>query len=134
MRSGKTLGAAALTGGALVILFWVLYLSRVITLEGGDPVIATFEGAFPVADAVLALLLVTAGIGLIRGKPHGLFAFVGAAAMTLYLGILDFTFYSQRGLYTKGDLESAVELAVNLLCLGGGGLGLWFGWRLWRRA
>jgi hypothetical protein len=50
--------------------------------------------------------------------------------MSLYLALLDLTFYSRQGLYTA-DAGSVLELIVNGLCLGGGLLGLRCGWTLW---
>jgi hypothetical protein len=122
--------AATLTGGACVLAFWIMYFASSAALGHGDPTVHAFEGAFLVADAVFAVLLVASGIALLRRRPVGPFLLVAAAAMSLYLALLDLTFYSRQGLYAA-DPGSMLELVVNALCLGGGVLGLRCGWTLW---
>jgi hypothetical protein len=118
----------------LIVLFWALYFTGGIELSDAHGAIAAFESAFLVADAILTVGLVTAGIGLIRGRRYGLFCLVGSGAMTLYLGILDITFYARQGFYDQITPDSAIELTVNALCILGGLAALWFGWKLWRES
>jgi hypothetical protein len=120
----------AFVGSGLLVLFWVLYFSGVLAFGDGDTMMTEFEAAFPIADAVLATILFAAGMGLWRGRRFGGFCLTAGAAMTLYLGILDFTFYSRQGLYAPLTSDGAVELVVNLLCVVGGLVGLGFSWIL----
>jgi hypothetical protein len=122
--------AATLIGGACVMAFWAIYFASSAALGHGDPTVHAFEGAFLVADAVFAVLLLASGLSLLRRRPAGTFLLVAAAAMSLYLGLLDLTFYSSQGLYAA-DAGSMLELLVNALCVGGGLLGLRCGWTLW---
>jgi hypothetical protein len=131
-NSQTWLGRAALLGGGLIVLFWTLYFAGVIELGAPGSAIAQFEDAFLIADTILTLALIAAGIGLVRGKSFGLFFLIGAAAMTLYLGVLDLTFYARQGFYAHLTTESLVEFSMNLLCILGGSFALWFGWKLWR--
>jgi hypothetical protein len=124
----------AFSGSGLLVLFWVLYFSGALAFGGDDPLMTEFEAAFPLADAMLAGILFTAGLGLWRGKRFGDFCLTAGAGMTLYLGILDLTFYSRQGLYAPLTSEGAVELFVNLLCVVGGLVGLGFAWMLRRDA
>jgi hypothetical protein len=129
-RTRCVAAGAALTGGVCVLAFWLVYFASSATLGRGDPTVHAFESAFLVADAAFAILLVAAGLALFRRRPAGPFLLVAAAAMSLYLALLDLTFYSRQGLYAA-DTGSMLELAVNALCLGGGLLGLRCGWTLW---
>ena len=129
-RARSVAAAATLTGGACVLAFWIMYFASTATLGHGNPTVHAFEGAFLVADLVFAILLVAAGVSLIRRRRAGPFLLVAAAAMSLYVALLDLTFYSSQGLYA-GDAGSVIELVVNGLCLGGGLLGLRCGWTLW---
>lgn len=133
-RPQRWLGRAALAGGALIVLFWALYFTGSMGLADAGGPIAQFESAFLIADAILTIALITAGIGLLRGRRYGLFCLVGSGAMTLYLGILDLTFYSGQGFYAQITPDSAVEMIVNALCILGGLAALWFGWKLWRES
>jgi hypothetical protein len=129
-RRFRIAGIVALTGGALLVLFWVLYFGGIIELGEGGGVISEFEAAFPAADAVLAATLFAAGVGLLRRRAFGAFCLTAAGGATLYLGILDLTFYSRQGLYFPLTATGVVELAVNLLCIVGGAIGLRYGWSL----
>lgn len=128
------LAAATLAAGALVLAFWAVYLTEAATLGQQNPLKATFEAAFPFADLVFAAALIAAGVLLLKRHAGAPFFLVVAASQSLYLGILDVTFYARHGLYTPLTPDAATEIAINLLCIGGGVAGLKAGWRLWRAA
>lgn len=115
-----------------MVLFWSLYVSGVVDLGQHDPVIAAFESAFVLADTVLGALLVLAGWRLLRRRPSGPFLMVIAAAMALYLGLLDLAFYAGVGLYSSLTGAAAFELGLNAVCIGGGTWCLRAGWLAWR--
>jgi hypothetical protein len=127
-------GWACFSGGALILAFWGIQLSGALETGTADARIGVFESAFPVADGVLGAALVASGIALFRGRPAASPLLVAAAAMTLYLGLLDVTFFSGHGLYLPLSGATAFELMINLACLAGGATGLRVGWRLWREA
>jgi cytochrome c oxidase assembly factor CtaG len=130
----RTVAAVAtLIGGTCIAAFWAMYFTSSAALGHGDPAVHAFEEAFLVADGVFAAVLVTAGVALLRRRPSGTFLLVAAAAMSLYLALLDLTFYTRQGLYAPLSASALTELAVNALCLGGGVLGLRCGWLLWAR-
>jgi hypothetical protein len=120
-----------LAAGGLVLLFWALYLSDAATLGQGDPLRATFEGAFPLADGVFAGALIATGVLFLRRHAAAPFVLVIAAAMSVYLGVLDVTFYAEHGLYTPLTADAATEALINALCIGGGIFGLRAAWHLW---
>lgn len=120
-----------LAAGGLVLLFWALYLSDAAKLGQEDPLRATFEGAFPLADVVFAGALIATGVLFLRRHEAAPFLLTVSAAMSLYLGILDVTFYGQHGLYAPLTADAATELFINALCIGGGTFGLRGAWRLW---
>jgi hypothetical protein len=131
-RSHRGAAWIAFIGSGLLVLFWVLYLSGLLVMGRTDSILAEFEAAFPIADAVLAAVLFSAGTGLWTGRRHGRFCLTAGAGMTLYLGILDLTFYARQGLYAPLTADGAVELIVNLLCIVGGIVGLVVSWRIGR--
>ena len=126
------LAGVTLASGVLVVLFWAFYFTETATLGQGHPVKRIFEAAFPAADAVLAAALVATGVLLLLRRASAVFTLVIAASMSLYLGVLDATFYLRHGFYTPLTSDALTEIAINLLCVGGGILGLRLGWRLWR--
>lgn len=133
MERSTPLAATTFTAGTLVTLFWALYFTGAADLGQHDPVKRTFEAAFPVADAVLAAALFAAAVAELRRRPVARFYLVIAASMSLYLGLLDATFYLSHGFYQPFGAQAVTALVINLLCVGGGALGLAWVWRRWRR-
>jgi len=119
-----------LAGGALMLLFWTLYLTGAMDLGQGDPLIAAFEAAFLLADTALGLFLCAAGWTLLRGDPRGLYLMIVAAAMSLYLGLLDLAFYVRVGLYASISGAAVFEMILNTICIVGGAVCLRYGWTL----
>lgn len=117
-----------------MVAFWTAYLLTDGALTPGDPMVRAFERAFLPADALLALSAFGAARGLLRHRATGVYWLVVAAAMSIYLALLDVAFYSGRGLYLPLTSESVVAIAINVLCLSGGIIGLRAGWLLWRTA
>jgi len=129
-RTHRGVAWIAFAGSGLLVLFWVLYFTSLLEFGHADAITTEFEAAFPFADAVLAGILAVAGVGLWKGRRYGFFCLTGGAAMAIYLGILDFTFYSRQGMYASLDSDGAVELFINLLCIVGGLVALRFSWKL----
>ncbi|UCF31825.1 MAG: hypothetical protein JSV26_05320 [bacterium] len=119
----------AFTLAGVGALFWVLYFAG--PLYPAEEGIREFESAFPVADAALIISLLLTGMGLFGRKGYGEFFLVVASAMALFLGLLDVTFYGNRGLYLPLTGFTAAVLTVNVLSMAGGLFGLWLGWRYW---
>lgn len=119
-----------LAAGALVLLFWAVYFSDATALGQEDPLKAGFEAAFPLADLVFAGALIATGVLFLMRRDSAVFFLVVAASMSLYLGILDVTFYARHGLYTPLTPDAITEMAINALCVGGGVFGLKAAWRL----
>jgi hypothetical protein len=83
---------------------------------------------------VFAAALIATGVLLVKRHASAPFFLVIAASMSLYLGMLDVTFYTRHGLYTPLTADAASEIVINVLCIVGGLVGLNAGWRLWRAA
>ncbi len=129
-RPHRGIAWIAFTGSALLALFWGLYFSGLLEFGQTETVLAEYEAAFPIADAVLAAILFTAGIGLWNGRRFGRFCLNSGASMTLYLGILDVTFYTRQGTYSSLGSGGVVELVINFLCIVGALVALATSWKL----
>lgn len=127
----RRMGWLALAGAVLVFLFWALYFANVVELGQEEALVRAFESAFPIADAVFCVALFAAGYCLLKGKRPGAFFLVIAGSMSVYLGLLDLTFYGARGTYYPIHPEGLFQLSLALICIGAGALALWFGWRFW---
>ena len=124
-------GFVALGGGTAVILYWTFFFLGAIESGPAGSSHLAFESAFPPADALLCVAALAAGTALLRGARGGAFFLAVAASMSLYLGVLDVSFYGRMGLYFPLSEAGFIELIVNLLCIGGGAVGVRLAWMLW---
>jgi hypothetical protein len=129
----RLIAGVAFFGAFLDTIFWALYLTGGIQFsETANLVVDGFESAFLFADMLLALMLVLAGIGLLRNRAYGSFFTAIASSMALYLGLLDITFYSKQGLYSMNSISGLIETIINAACIIGGLTGLVMAGRFWR--
>jgi hypothetical protein len=131
-RISKPLQLATALGGAFVVSFWVLYFTANDALGLVEPSVVRFEESFLVADAVFAVVLFATALSLRRRRSVGPFLLAVAGSMSLYLGLLDATFYLRNGLLFPLTGSSAVELTIISLCVGGGLYALRGAWGMWR--
>lgn len=110
-----------LAGGFLA--FWTAFLLTDM-VDIADPrlreVYLGFESAFPPADIVLAIVLASGGIGLLRGKPYGRLLTLAGGGALVFLGLLDVTFNVRQGIYSLGPGEAVLNGAINFACLASG--------------
>jgi len=131
LESRTLLAWTTLAAGALVVLFWAVYFSDAAALGQEDQLKAGFEAAFPLADLVFAGMLIATGVLFLLRRESAVFFLVAAASMSLYLGLLDVTFYARHGLYAFTP-DAMTEMAINALCIGGGVFGLKAAWQIRR--
>jgi hypothetical protein len=75
-------------GGVLIVLFWTLYFSSVLVSGADkDTPLAAYETAFPVADGVVSLVLIAAGVSMLQKRPLGTFSLV-PLRFAFYPGIM----------------------------------------------
>jgi hypothetical protein len=110
-----------LAGGFLA--FWTAFLLTDM-VDIADPrlreVYLGFESAFPPADILLAIVLASGGIGLLRGKLYGRLLTLAGGGALVFLGLLDVTFNLRQGIYSLGPGEAVLNGAINLACLASG--------------
>lgn len=126
----RKLGYLSFAGGILDFLFWTLYLAGALSFGPADSMVQNFESAFLFADTLLGIILILSGVGLLRRKGYGPICMMAAAAMAIYLGILDITFYAGQDLYFPITAASLFEIFINAFCILGGATGLILGLRL----
>ncbi len=105
------------------LAFWMAFLLTDM-VDIADPrlreVYLGFESAFPPADIVLAIVLASGGIGLLRRKPYGRLLTLAGGGALVFLGLLDVTFNVRQGIYSLGPGEAVLNGAINFACLASG--------------
>jgi len=116
----------AFVGAAYDLGFWSLYFSNVF--YAGNETVRQFEASFFVSDILFFVALVLTGIGLKRRKLFGIFFLLISSSFGLYLGPLDILFYWKQKAYFPLATSSIFEIGLNLFCIIGGFIGMWFAW------
>jgi len=117
---------AAFVGAACNLGFWSLYYSNVF--YAGNETVRRFEASFPISDILFFAALVLAGIGLKKRKLFGVFFLLISSSFGLYLGPVDILFYWKHKAYFPLTVSSIYEIGLNLFCIIGGLMGMWFAW------
>jgi hypothetical protein len=88
--------------------------------DQAPPCYYAYEHAFPLPDGVLAILLLVAGILLMRSRPAGRTLSLIAAGALVFLGLLDFSFNLQNGIYMTSTIDLVLNAFINIWCVGFG--------------
>jgi len=105
------------TAGGLS-LFWLAFFTVGLAPENAPPCFFAYEHSFPLPDGLLAILLLVAGILLMLNKPWGSKLSLVAAGALVFLGLLDFSFNIQNGIYMTSTVELVLNAFINVWCVG----------------
>lgn len=103
-----------------LILFWIAFFT--VGMAPAEPLACYFayEHAFPVADGLLAVLLLVSGILLMKDNPAAIKLSLVAAGALIFLGLLDFSFNIQNGVYLASAVDLVINAIANIWCFGFG--------------
>jgi hypothetical protein len=103
-----------------LILFWLAFFTVGLVPDKAPPCYFAYEHSFPLPDGVLAILLLVAGILLMRSRPAGRPLSLIAAGALVFLGLLDFSFNLQNGIYMTSTVDLVLNALINVWCVGFG--------------
>jgi len=106
--------------GVGLILFWLAFFTVGLAPDKAPPCYYAYEHAFPLPDGVLAILLLVAGILLMKSRPWGRPLSLIAAGALVFLGLLDFSFNLQNGIYLTSTIDLVLNAFINIWCVGFG--------------
>ena len=114
-KNSRSIVTACFLGAAVILAYWCAWFThRSAVAATTGSVYFSFENAFPAADGWLALCLVGAGIGVLRGwRSTLLFMWMGAGAGA-YLFFMDVLYDLEHGIWGKGS-NGLVELLINVV-------------------
>jgi hypothetical protein len=117
---GMVLGAM-IVALILVFAYWIIWygVDRDILASSHAASYYTFENAFPLEDAWLALALVFGIAGLVRRRADGLLWILLGGGAGIFLGCMDVLFDLENHMYTGAPGADAsapvVEIAMNAI-------------------
>lgn len=108
-----------------MLAFWALFFSGAMSFPDGSPWFMAHEHAFVAPDIVLAVILATAAVQLLRGKPGGRTLSLLAAGALVFLALYDFGWEAAMA-FDRTPLDRVTTTIMDLWLLGLGGLlALW---------
>ncbi len=119
-RSQKAVAVFELVTALGIILFWIGFFTVGLAPENPPAGYLAYEHSFPLPDSVLALILIAAALFLLKGRPLGRSLSLAAAGGLIFLGLVDFSFNIQNGVYALSTLDLVLNAFINLWCVGFG--------------
>ncbi|MFH1010685.1 MAG: hypothetical protein V1784_05560 [bacterium] len=124
---GRSLWLLVLLELALVagtITYWTYFFlvgaPRSICGQLGDGYLM-YERAFPAADGLLCVALLTGAIGLLQRRSYGPILSLAAGGALIFLGVLDVSFNLMNGIYFISVCQGIANGLLNLVCIASGG-------------
>ena len=116
----RAIAILELVTGVGLILFWIGFFTIGLAPKNPPRGYLEYEHSFPLPDGLLAVLLLVAGTLLLLNIPLGInLSLVGAGAL-VFLGLLDFSFYIQNGVYKISKSDLILNAFINIWCVGFG--------------
>lgn len=103
-----------------LVIFWIAFFTVGLAPQNPPECYFAYEHSFPLADLVLAGVLLTAGILTLKKRPGGTTLTHVSAGALIFLGLLDFSFNMQNGIYALSTESLASNGFINLWCVGFG--------------
>ena len=120
MEGLKTIAILELLTGAGLILFWIGFFTIGLAPKNPPKGYMEYEHSFPLPDGLLAILLLAAGILLLLNNSVGSTLSLIAAGALVFLGVLDFSFNIQNGVYKISKSDLILNAFLNIWCVGFG--------------
>jgi hypothetical protein len=116
----KTIAVLELLTGIGIILFWIGFFTIGLTPENPPQCYFAYEHSFPLPDIILSIAILASGILLLKNNASGRTLSLVCSGGLMFLGILDFSFNIQNGIYMTSMLDLVLNAFINVWCVGFG--------------
>ena len=116
-RGMKSVVILELLTGLGLILFWTGFFTIGLAPATPPPCYFVFEHSFPLPDLTLAATLIVAARQLSKGRPLGKSLSLVCAGALVFLGLLDFSFNIQNGMYAISAVDLILNAFINIWCV-----------------
>jgi len=118
MQGLTTIAILELLTAVGLILFWILFFTVGLAPKNPPRGYLEYEHSFPLPDGLLAILMLVSGTLLLLNNPLGVSLSLVAAGALVFLGVLDFSFNIQNGLYKTSRMDLVLNAFINIWCVG----------------
>ncbi|MCX7680050.1 MAG: hypothetical protein N2316_12660 [Spirochaetes bacterium] len=117
----KLISYLSIFTGCGIALFWVLFFTLGLAPENPPACYFVYEHAFPLPDAVLAIGLIGGGLMVLKNESRAVWLLPPAGGL-IFLGLVDFAFNFQNGLYLISLMDGIFNAVINGWCVIFGGV------------
>ncbi|PKL38918.1 MAG: hypothetical protein CVV44_08595 [Spirochaetae bacterium HGW-Spirochaetae-1] len=119
-QTGKAIPVLSIITAAGLILFWIGFFTVGLAPENPPQCYFAYEHSFPLPDIILAIVMLAGGILNLKGIPLGTTLLVAGGGALAFLGVLDFSFNIQNGMYLISTMDLVLNAFINLwsVCFG----------------
>jgi len=100
-----------------LILFWIGFFTIGLAPANTPECYFAYEHSFPLPDIILAGAMLAAGLMLLKEKGPGRALSLVCAGSLIFLGVLDFSFNIQNGVYAVSIGDMISNGFINLWCV-----------------
>jgi hypothetical protein len=116
-RSTRLPFALELVTAVGLIAFWIGFFTVGFAPPAPPAGYLQYEQAFPLPDLLLAAALLVAAAGLRKERAWAPRLSLVCAGALVFLGVLDFSFNVQNGIYALSAADLALNAVINLWCV-----------------
>lgn len=100
-----------------ISLFWLGFFTVGLAPENPPACYFAYEHAFPLPDITMSLVMIAGSLLARRGNPLGRRLLLASGGALVFLGLLDFCFNCQNGMYTLSVVDLFLNGFINLWCI-----------------
>lgn len=113
----KTIAILEIGTAIGLVLFWTAFFTFGLAPENPPTGFFEYEHSFPLPDGALAIGLFFGGYFLLKERPQGKLISLVCAGALLFLGLVDFSFNIQNGMYQLSAIDLILNAFINLWCI-----------------
>jgi len=118
LNNSKLIASLEIATASGLLLWWIIVFTLGMAPDQPPVGWLSYSRSFVLPDVLLSVLLFWAGILLLRGRPLGIRLSAVAAGALLFLGILDFSYNIQNGMYAGAIVDTILNAFINIWCAG----------------
>lgn len=97
-----------------LLLFWLGFFTVGLAPENPPQCYFAYEHSFPLPDIILSAVLLTGALLSLKGKHQGPRFLIAGGGALVFLGLLDFSFNIQNGMYALSATDLVLNAFINL--------------------
>jgi hypothetical protein len=119
METGKvkTVAYLELITAIGFILFWIGFFTIGLAPANPPECYFAYEHSFPLPDIITAIAMIAGGILLLKGSNKGRMLSLACSGALIFLGLLDFSFNIQNGVYLVSAMDMVLNAFINIWCV-----------------